>query len=338
MSTTRAEVRKRLLEACNSKDNLGMGEYELRSAAPSDEQELTELFACVFGKERSLEEWRWKFIASRDLVVDHVPADSLVALSEQGSIVAHAGAVTLPGWFYGQSTPFVQICDVMVHPAHRGGLGRNNLFTVLLRSLLSQIADLLPTSFRYGFPGRGPYLVGERARVYEAVEVALEAEIPAQRRFGNPWRAGMLPWDDPRLDRLWKGVRKDIPFGLVRNADYLRWRYAESPVHRYELVGVTHLGRLRGWAVVSLESAAQRIVDVLLPRVAVRRGLEAVASHVRPDTASLSTWLPRFWQESLGFPTSETPVVVALMRWRSTFDVGQVRRDIYYTMGDVDIF
>ncbi|MBK1718871.1 GNAT family N-acetyltransferase [Thiocystis violacea] len=316
-----------------------MDQYELRVAGANDEAALLELFAAVFGETRTAEEWHWKYGASRTLAARYAPADSLVAVDGRGDIVGHAGALTLPGCFQGSPIPFVQVCDVMVHPRHRGGLGRNNLFTLMLRDLLSRIAERLPTAFRYGFPGRRPYLIGERSGVYASMEMAVESLLSGPRSFANPWRVGPLSWDDVRIDSIWDRSRDQCRLSLIRDRAYLRWRYAENPSHRYRLHGLTRLGRLGGWAVCSEGGAGPSVVDFLVPRASAARALGALAAdpQVAFDRKALRVWLPRDYRSGIGSPGLETPVVVANMRWASAIDTEMAANLLYYTMGDVDI-
>lgn len=317
-----------------------MREHQLRSAAPSDEPELLDLFATVFGVSRASSEWRWKFVASRALALDYTPVDSLLALDDDGNIVAYAGALTLPGVFQGEPTPFVQICDVMVHPAQRGGLGRNNLFTRMLRSLLSHIANDLPTAFRYGFPGRRPYLIGARSGVYDLIEIAVQTTISDRAGPISLWRAGPLSWTDARLDALWGRLGNDYALALVRDAAYLRWRYADHPVRNYQLLGLTRLGQLRGWAVMHIHDGQPRIVDLLVPKAALVNALAALGTFIQrldvKDSATLL--LPRAWCDALRSPSIETPLFTANMCWNSALSTQKARQHLYYTMGDVDIY
>lgn len=316
--------------------------YRLRECRPEDEPALLDLFLLVFGHRRSAREWQWKFVASRQLCAagDGAVAESMVAVDERDEIVAHAGALTLPGWSFGGPIPIVQVCDVMVHPDHRGGVGRNNLFTLLLRELLERIRADLPRAFRYGFPGRRPYLLGDRARVYERMEIAVEMDVPSRvaSRFGL-WKAGPLTWEDPRLDRLWLRLRGQYQLGLVRDGAYLRWRYADNPTHRYRLVGLWFLGRLSGWVVVRAADGVALLVDVLVPRWGCKAGLEVAATEGGGGSAGPArVWLPSAWRKGLGYPGRETPVVTASMCWGSAFATDGASRALFYTMGDVDIF
>ncbi len=307
----------------------------MRGATPADEPELLDLFAKVFGVHRTSSEWRWKFAASRALAVGYTPVDSLVALDEHGAIVAYAGALTLPGRFHGSPIPFVQICDVMVHPAQRGGLGRNNLFTRMLRCLLSRIANALPMAFRYGFPGRRPYLIGARSGVYDLIEIAVQTTVPERDGLISFWRAEPLYWTDTRLDTLWGRLRDGYVLGLVRDAAYLSWRYGNNPVRNYQLVGLTRLGQLRGWAVTHLHDGELRIVDLLAPKASLSNALAALGAFVQRSSTLL---LPRAWCASLRSPIVETPLFAANMCWQSAIDTQTAREHLYYTMGDVDIY
>jgi hypothetical protein len=314
--------------------------YRLRLSTSADYAELSTLFSRVFGQDRTLDEWHWKFMASRELLPDRDLPDSLVAVDEQGAIVGHAGVVILPGWFQGAAIPIVQVCDVMVHPDHRGGLGRGNLFTLMLRELLDQVVNLLPDAFGYGFPGERPYRLGEWAGVYARLETAREGEVQPARGWVDLWHAAPVSWYDQRLDRLWTRQRRGYRLCLVRDGAYLRWRYADNPGRSYSLIGIHGLGRLMGWAVAYRDSDSLRFVDVLAPRWAVRPMLRAAARQLvsEREGPGIRLWLPQGWRESGIGSWRETPVVTAHMCWRSRLDTETVRESLYYTMGDVDIF
>ncbi|NEX19237.1 GNAT family N-acetyltransferase [Thiorhodococcus mannitoliphagus] len=317
-----------------------MRDYRIETASADDVPELIDLFETVFGERRRRETWQWKFHDSKALLGAFNGARSLVARDALGQIVAHAGAVTLPGVHRGRIIPFVQVCDVMVHPAHRGGIGRANLFTRLLRELLSRAEADLPGSFRYGYPGRGPYLVGERAGVYAQIEVAMESEVvPRKSRF-HLWRVAPLRWDDGRLDNFWRARNADLPLSLVRDRQYLQWRYASCPLRTYQLLGVYRFGRLVGWVVARSDGERFLLIDILLPQSLLTKALQAVAWHVLDGAAGgdARVWLPLGWRECFDAEFKQTPVVAAHMCWESEFETPYARSTLYYTMGDVDIF
>lgn len=98
-----------------------------------------------------------------------------------------------------------------------------------------------------------------------------------------------LGWDaliDESLDRLWEEVRTEIPAATVRDARWVRWRYARSEV--YSALGVWRGARLLGWAVVRAPSpqavgrlgglAVASLSDLLFPPQDTDAGLAVVAA------------------------------------------------------------
>ena len=76
---------------------------------------------------------------------------------------------------------------------------------------------------------------------------------------------------DESVADLWDRVRDRYPIAVERSAAYLNWRYARHPMLKYDLVGVRHQGRMRGYIVSRRERASEaghrwqidRIVDLV---------------------------------------------------------------------------
>ena len=308
-------------------------DYHIRAYRSGDEEAIVELFAQVFGKRLTTDQWRWKYTAGGP-----IPPVRL-AFDASGCLVGHAGAIPLRGWRQGRPLPFFQICDVMVHPSARGWLGDQNLFTRLARELLIGLAERWPNALAYGFPGRRPYRLGEYARVYEEVEQACAVHRPVHHGWLPFPGVRALDWDDRRLDSLWPRLAPGFAMALVRDHDYLRWRYAVNPFHSYQLLGL-YFGRLLlGWVVVRRDGGRLLVVDLLLHRRWLRLALAALARTAAMEGASeVVIWLPRGWREAAGKLAEPTEVVLANMIWALRITTTEVRGDLYYTMGDLDIF
>jgi hypothetical protein len=235
--------------------------------------------------------------------------------------------------------PFFQICDVMVHPAARGRLGQHNLFTRLARELLEEIAERWPEAFAYGFPGRRPFRLGEYAGVYEAVERTVCLSRPVGKRWLPLPGTRALDWNDAWLDAFWIKQAPALPLALARDRAYLGWRYARHPHHRYRLLGLQLAGRRFGWAVVQPVETRLRVVDLLVARrwlKAALRALERMAGAAGMNAVEI--WLPSGWRETVNGILELTEVVATNMIWRLPLPTGTVREELYYTMGDLDIF
>lgn len=309
-------------------------DYTIQAYQPGDEAAITELFGLVFGQPLSKAQWRWKYTGT-GLVTLPVK----LAFDPAGRLMGHAGAIPLRGWRQNRPLPFFQICDVMVHPDARGQLGGHNLFTRLARDLLGELAERWPNAFAYGFPGQRPFRLGEYARVYGRVEQATTIRRPA-RRSGFPLLyARPLAWDDSRLDALWARLAPSFALALIRDQAYLRWRYATHPVHAYGLFGLRLAGRLLGWAVTQQEDNRLRVIDLLLPHRWLQLALAALDRvTLAANATELEIWLPSGWREAGGGRQESIEVVVANMVWRLAIPTDEVRNDLYYTMGDLDIF
>lgn len=305
----------------------------IRDYQPGDEEAIVGLFTTVFGQRMTEAQWRWKYTGAGAL------PPSKLAFDAAGCLVGYAGAIPLRGWRRGQPWPFFQICDVMVHPEARGPLGERNLFTRLLRELLTGLAARWPEVFAYGFPGQRPFRLGEYVRVYGEVERACAMEWPVGRGFRLRLSTRPLDWVDDRLDGLWAQQAPHHALALIRDREYLRWRYAAHPTHVYQLLGLFLGPRLLGWAVTHRGEGRLRIVDLLIHRRWLRLALTALEQVAAAEGADkVEIWLPRGWREAAGHCLMSTEVVVANMTWALPIPTDEVRETLYYTMGDLDIF
>lgn len=305
---------------------------DLRDYQPGDEDAIIELFTTVFGQPMSRLQWQWKYTGTGQ-------PSSKLAFDAQGRLVGHAGAIPLRGWRHGQPWPFFQICDVMVHPAARGALGDNNLFTRLLRELLTGLATRWPQAFAYGFPGQRPFRLGAYVHVYGQVERACTLEWSA--RPGWRLRLGTRPldWNDERLDRLWARRANDHALALIRDRDYLSWRYARHPALKYQLFGLFLATHLLGWVVTCPTGDRLRVVDLLVQPGRLRGALAALEPMaLAQGLRTLEIWLPERWYLATGRTPTPTEVVVANMTWALPIPTAEVQETLYYTMGDLDIF
>lgn len=308
--------------------------YHIRDYRPGDETAIIALFGTVFGAPLTEARWRWKYTGT-----GLTPPLAQLAFDRDGQLVGHAGAIPLRGWHQGRELPFFQICDVMVHSAARGQLGGRNLFTQLARELLSGLASRWPDAFAYGFPGQRPFRLGERSRVYGAMERAPRLLRPARQPLLPLLCTRPLDWNDPRLDALWARFAPAFPLALVRDRAYLGWRYADNPFRPYGLLGLHRAGRLFGWAVVRQDEGRLRVIDLLVGRRWLKPALAALDRvALAAGATELEIWLPRGWREAGGGRQELTEVVVANMVWRLPIPTTEAREALYYTMGDLDIF
>ncbi len=309
--------------------------YYTRPYRPGDEDAMIALFAAIFGPTLTVAQWCWKYTGTGG----EVPLARL-AFDAENRLVGHAGAIGLRGWRQSRPLPFFQICDVMVHPDARGQLGGRNLFARLLREFSGELAEQWPEGFAYGFPGLRPFRVGAYTQVYSEIEPAHRLEWPVTGHTAVPLLYSRpLLWNDQRLDRVWDRLASDFALTLIRDRAYLQWRYADNPFHAYTLLGLYFMGRLLGWAVVQPDHPRLRVVDLLIARRWLKPALDTLTRHAAMTGLDrVEIWLPDSWQSRVKKQPQPTGIITTQFRnWRG-IPLNETARDLYYTMGDLDIF
>jgi hypothetical protein len=247
-------------------------------------------------------EWRhWKYEQGPRL-----GRVSLVARDATGALVGHAGALVFPGVAQGRSLPMAQVCDVMVDPAVRGGVGHGGTYGRLMAALQRELASAHPGVFAYGFAGIRPYKLGARMGLYRAVQpcrmgvLEFQADaasprppsmglgwLPSPLRQWARWSAYPVAWNDPTLATIWRRRGPTSPGPQVQRTNaYLHWRYATHPSHRYQAWLMRRWGRAHGWVVArTMSDGHWCVVDYLLPAdLSVAVAAENLAAeHLRAE-------------------------------------------------------
>jgi hypothetical protein len=228
----------------------------------------------------------------------------------------------------------------MVHPKKRGFLGRKNIFDSMIKFLFEDIRKEFPDVFCYGFPGTRPFILGERIKVYDRIEQASENVKHLRCSLLNPYKTQLIAWDDDRLDDLWTMLSKYFPLSLIRDKRFLNWRYATNPFFSYRLFGFFLLGKFKGWAVIRDSEDEVLAVDLLTEPKRYTGTLKSLENYFTSNgKKAIRLWLPERWRKHIkSYRMDETPVVVTNMIWKLPLQTSTVKENLYYTMGDADIF
>lgn len=298
----------------------------LRPLEKTDYPGLVHLFLKIFGKERSIETWTWKY--------DKNPHGAPVATVAEAAdeIVGFYGLLPRRVSFRGEPMTAFQEVDLMVDPEHAGG--------GLFRNLGRQSYDRLVQQghpFTFGFPNQTSLPLGRRILGWRAIEriplwtMILDPEsilagrlpaVPGLRnlaagvfRIRNKCRLRtaypgevrqVSGWSDSAV-RLFSNPPPVSGIGFIRDREYLDWRYRECPETRYvyfeagspdacdaaAVAGIAAEGRANlaelGWR-NGCEQAAAAVVKAVAER-AVTAGcttLRAWALEDSPDAQFLS--------------------------------------------------
>jgi hypothetical protein len=308
---------------------------EARLYRPGDETGIIYLFKNVFGREMSIEEWKWKYSGRGNRKIY-----SSVAVTESNEIVAHYGGMPHRMVYQGREVYGLAIGDVMVHPKFRG------------LNLFKKMATIVPAEalkdgiiLGYGFPNVRAMALPEKLGLYERVEDVYEATKEAV--FNNNvnrflFRFSPLNFEDNRIDVLWKSVAEEMKLSVIRDRDYLRWRYQKHPFLQYELWGLKkRLGkRLLGLAVLRREGERLLLIDFVCPMALLYILFQKIENYT--SSAAIKTlvlWLPDYLKGKLtgmGFAIRLAGTCIPRTTYEKTLTKDDMKGKFFYTMGDTD--
>lgn len=229
--------------------------------APERRDDVRALMEEVFGSVASAEEFDWWH--------ERNPAGRrLLSVVLDGERVAGASGMSFHRMALGGEEREVAFAlDAATHPDYRG----RGLWSALeVRN--EEEAARAGAAAVLGFtnPMAGPILVG-RLGWRDLTRLRLWAR-PVLRRGGRlPRGVEEVERLGPEVEELYRAARAGWPNHVVRSADHLDWRYAESPRPYGLLAARGPGGRLDGYAVLGQKRYARRDVGVLADLV-VRPG------------------------------------------------------------------
>ena len=209
-----------------------MEALEIRLYAPGDEVAINNGFNRIFGKNRSLEEWAWKYGAGS-------PPLPIVAAWDGHALVAHNGGIAADFQVDGRRIKALQGADTLsLAAAERRPEWRDAWQAVM--DYFAEIAAVdFGVSLLFGFTGgRAVSHMVRRARWDSVAPRRIPLYVRRQRPAGRSlasrfFRAHLVGDHEPVLDLLWDRVGARYPVAVVRDAEHCRRRLSGHPHVRY---------------------------------------------------------------------------------------------------------
>jgi Acetyltransferase (GNAT) domain len=320
------------------------GQVDLRPFRAGDEGAVNAAFNRVFGLERPLAEWHWKFPAEPE------GRWILLAMDAGGEVQAHYAAVPARFQVDGRVVRAGQVVDAFCR--RRSGLARQGLFAQTVEHFFESFGSPDRLALLYGFPGTRHLQLGLARMGYgQPVPVAYwtrEAALPPAPSGGRfRVRTG---FDPGAVDRLWRRAAGRYPVAVVRDGAWLGRRFAGRPGVTYLHVGVfPWLGRSpRAWGVLRARgetvSWAELIWDGRDPRalaaleVAIAEatrgaGVQRIEAWLAGDEAAAAVLAGRGWQRR----DQPDGLHLTLRSFDPKLDSTDLAGRFYLTMGDADL-
>jgi GNAT superfamily N-acetyltransferase len=277
-------------------------EWDIAYYEPGDEAGIIELYKKVFGEERSLALWKWRFEGLPD-ATDHIT----LAKDENGEICGHVAGLPRRVSYRGREVLAGTYVDFMVRPDQAGrGLGTHIAATVLeqtVRKFDLTFSFPNPKSVSSAIRG-GASRVGD-VPIYWRVESTSAAlrglrrgtKIPSLltgccdillRAFyrllgltplgGRSFACEQAAAFEGNVERLVSTERPGCEVYVLRDEDFLRWRFDRNPETDYTVLFLRNRkdvgGGLLGYAVLAIREyqgfKIGFIVDALIHPHALR--------------------------------------------------------------------
>jgi hypothetical protein len=314
--------------------------FELRGYRPGDEASINEGFNEVFGHQRPLEEWRWKFRPDED-------GCRVLVATATAQVVAHFAAQRLAVQIDGRQFIAGHTCDAYCRPMPSARRAR--LYLKTAEEFYRRYGAPGELDFLYGFPGDRHMRLGRlRLRFAEPVAVPVWRRPVAQRRA--PWwpRYRVKSGGHEALDDLWLRAKDRYPVSVVRDRAWARRRYDDHPSRRYLQFTVLKGGVAHAWAVAHIGDNVARWVDLVWDgrdtRALASLDTALGAAAQSAGTPALELWMAgdlavEAFLAGGGWNRDVHPAHLQMtaISFNPALDAENLVRRFYFTMGDTDL-
>ncbi len=340
----------------------GRAPFHVRAYEPGDEEQLRTGLREAMSADRSDEAWRWWFLKNP---CGHA---TIFVLETEGTIVGHQSHVPGEIWVDGRRLRVGIGGDSWVKRGYRGRGGMRRLAAAFLASehgldvRISYPRERTAQVFERLGLGRVVGGASKWARAHNrsffapqsqtaALPLALTARGASALASAGPSRVHVEPLGEigSEIDELAHESAQYAPCIRIRDAAYLRWRWAGQPGREWEIRAARRRdGTLGGWIVFGRKPGSSRglIGDLLAADARSARALllEASRSLRREGCDGVQfvlhdprPWVSRALVRSGFFPTGKRMLVMVGTPGEHAGEAPENLANWYLTLGDTDL-
>ena len=278
------------------------GPWTIRAYRPGDERVLTELFARVFKKPISTAHWLWK-LRGYELPFENV----WLALDGERIIAQYAGIPVRVQTTAGNRWAVLSV-DTMVDPDYR----RRGVLTQIARHAYAQWGEagaafvyglpnekaapgLASLGFNHAFPIRWrrqalrPFAILARRYNIKFPTTSLDGLwrlVSTSRRSRTDIELVEARDADGGFDRIFRRFEPNSHLTLVRDRQWIEWRYFRAPEFGYRLLIARQAQEPLGYVAYRMQNTSGVIAEVFAPsdRVSVAL-MQGAIEHLRKSGA-----------------------------------------------------
>ncbi|MGY3715231.1 GNAT family N-acetyltransferase [Sutcliffiella cohnii] len=237
-----------------------------------DKEKIQELFEVVFKHKRTELLWSWKFEQTPNNLNPWI-----LVYEEDGEILGHISLWVHDAFVFGEKVPIGLRIDTMVHPNARG----KGIYKQLNQHLVEKAKED-NIYFLYGFPAvkarelflkytNAVRMIDMPRYWYIQRPLSILASKITFMKFAKPIdslivklknKQRVLPEDcsikevtlcGEEFNDLAERTKNSMNVHIVRNKDYLNWRYLNHPENKYTIIAYHNEDRLDGYIVIKKE-------------------------------------------------------------------------------------
>lgn len=311
---------------------------EIRTFREGDEGSINDGFNAVFGMNRTLDDWHWKYQPEPE------GRFISVAVEAGGRVLAHHAAVPVRVALGGVVLLGGHGTDAYCLPEARG----SRLYSAVVEHFFDHHCGPAGIGFFYGFAGdRNATILLTRHAYALLGQVPLWTRPPgrAWQHWGYTVREGL---QGGALDALWARCAGRYRWAVVRDGRWYGRRFAGRPGVTYVHLHAWRRGVLHGWLVARLDGGALRVADLVwdgedpgalaaldaaVQRLGRAAGCRRSEMWLLGDPDAAVTMLERGWR-----PTPpEAPIFVVARSHHPAAALDRVGPNLYVTMTDADM-
>ena len=228
----------------------------IREATAADAPGIRRLFARVFEKEMTPQEWSWKFERNPDGWFG-------VIAEAAGEIVGNYTGWGMRFLLDGGERLVYAVGDVATDPAVRV-LGKRSAFREMTDAFYAEVEGRRGVPFCFGFPGGRHVRISQRVVGTRTLFPIVEKRVSLAAFPAPPADAASGDFVDEGFDPLWADVAGRAGGArAVRDRARVNWRFHARPDRWYRMVWREGPHGLLGWAALSVLGENALVADHL---------------------------------------------------------------------------
>jgi len=262
--------------------------YIIRNFKPEDRNKIFDLLKIVWGEsftEKLREIWLWK-IENNPFKENGISVATV--MEKEDRIIGVISKMPAPLKFHEKETKCIWLCEYIVHPDHRG-LGHK-----LMENVMKEPAILLGATNELSYKvvkklgWSDIYILKNRIYITNLRHILKNKKVGNQflqficgkiwnvlnnflnilnKKKGKNISIEKITIFDQNIDKLWERIEKNYGIIVVRNKEYLNWRYVDRPDINYNIYLAESDKKVLGYVVTRTDSHDDlkfgHIVDII---------------------------------------------------------------------------